>query len=314
MTALILARFVRDSRRTAGWWALGMVFLVAFTVAFYPSVKGNVSFDELFKDLPETVRRLVGAQEGVPLTSPAGYLHARLFSIMVPVLLLTFGIGLGARAIGGSEADGTLELLLANPVTRLRVMTERYLAVVVLLAAVTAAMTVSLVALGPLVGVLDGIGITRLLGAGAAALCLALLHATLAFAVGCVAGRSGPAVAVATSVAAAGYLFQGLVATSAALGPMGSISPWHWYLDRKHPHRRPDARGRRPPRGDGRVPVRRRRLGLRPARPALTLLFRRGRLLTGQEPHAQAGDHRHEEDRELIHSAGMSKDRLHGVT
>jgi hypothetical protein len=29
-----------------------MVALVVFTVAFYPSVKGNASFDELFKPPP----------------------------------------------------------------------------------------------------------------------------------------------------------------------------------------------------------------------------------------------------------------------
>jgi hypothetical protein len=38
--------------------------------------------------------------------------------------------------------------------------------VVLLLAAVTAAMTISLVAFGPLVGLLDGVTITRLLAAG----------------------------------------------------------------------------------------------------------------------------------------------------
>ncbi|MGH9037919.1 MAG: ABC transporter permease subunit [Acidimicrobiia bacterium] len=223
---------MRDSRRSVGWWALGMIALVAFTVAFYPSVKGNASFDELFEDLPETVRVLVGAQEGVPLTSPPGYLHARLFSIMVPVLLLTFGIGVGARAIGGSEADGTLELLLANPATRRRVAVERYLAMGLLLVAVTAALSVSLLAFAPLAGLLDGIRITRLLAAGLAALGLALLHATLAFAVGCATGRPGPAVAVATSVGTAAYLLQGLAATSDALGSLTAVSPWHWYLDR----------------------------------------------------------------------------------
>ncbi|MGH8972816.1 MAG: ABC transporter permease subunit, partial [Acidimicrobiia bacterium] len=162
MTPLVLARYLHDHRRSAGWWALGMAGLVVFTVAFYPSVKGNASFDELFADLPPAVRALVGAQEGIPLTSPAGYLHARLFAIMVPVLLLIFGVGAGARAIGGSEADGTLELLLANPVTRLRVAAERYLAVVLLLGVVTGALIVSLVVTGPLVGLLDGVAIPRL--------------------------------------------------------------------------------------------------------------------------------------------------------
>jgi ABC-2 type transport system permease protein len=209
-----------------------MVGLVAFTVAFYPSVRDNPTFDQLFEDLPDAVRALVGAQEGIPLTSPPGYLHGRLFSIMVPVLLVTFGVGHGARALGGSEADGTLELLLSNPVTRRRVLIERYAAVVLLMGAVTIALAVSLLLLGPTVGLLDGISIGRLAAASASAFCIALLHMTLAFAVGGAVGRPGPAVAVATSVASAGYLLQSLTAASGGLGWLDGLSPWHWYLDR----------------------------------------------------------------------------------
>ena len=232
MNAVVLGRYVRDHRRSTAWWALGMVGLVAFTVAFYPSVKGNETFDKMIEDLPDAVRALVGVQEGVPLTSPPGYLHGRLFSVMVPVLLLTFGVGLGARAIGGSEADGTLELLLANPVTRRRVVAERYAALVLLLAAVTAALTVSLLVLAPSVGLLDGVEITRLVGAAGSAFCVALLHTTLAFAVGCAVGRPGPGVAITTTGASAGYMVQSLAAASGGLGWLEAISPWHWYLDR----------------------------------------------------------------------------------
>ena len=232
MTGVVFARFLRDTRRSMAWWALGMVALVVFTVAFYPSVKGNEAFDKVFDDLPQTVRTLVGAQEGVALTSPPGYLHGRLFSVMVPVLLVTLGIGLGARAIGGSEGDGTLEFLLAQPVTRSRVVAERYITVVVVLFTVSATLTVALLGFGPLVGLLDGIAIFQLLGANSAVFCLALLHSTLAFAVGCATGRAGPAVAVATSVAAGGYLLQGVAAVSGGLPPVEGLSPWHWYLDR----------------------------------------------------------------------------------
>jgi ABC-2 type transport system permease protein len=232
VSAVVLTRYLRDTRRSAAWWALGMVALVAFTVAFYPSVRDNPTFDELFDDLPEAVRALVGAQEGIPLTSPPGYLHGRLFSVMVPVLLITFGVGQGAKAIGGSEADGTLELLLANPVTRRGVAAGRYAALVLLLGAVTVALALSLLALGPTVGLLDGLSLPRLLGASAAAFCIALLHATLAFAVGAAVGRPGPAVAVATAVASAGYLLQSLAAASDKLRSLEVLSPWHWYLDR----------------------------------------------------------------------------------
>lgn len=232
MTGVVFARHLRDTRRSTVWWALGMVALVGFTVAFYPSVQGDASFDQVFDDLPDAVRALVGAQEGVPLTSPPGYLHGRLFSVMVPVLLVTLGIGLGARAIGGSEADGTLELVVAHPVTRSRVVAERFGAVVTVLATVSATLTVTLLALAPLVGLLDGVTVGRLLAANGAAFCLALLHTAVAFAVGCATGRSAPSVAVATSAAAGGYLLQSLAAITGGSPVVQALSPWHWYLDR----------------------------------------------------------------------------------
>jgi ABC-2 type transport system permease protein len=123
-------------------------------------------------------------------------------------------------------------LVLAHPVSRSRVVAERYGAVVVVLATVSATLTVSLLALAPLVGLLDEVTVDRLLAANAAAFCLALLHTSVAFAVGCATGRSGPPVAVATSLAAGGYLLQSLAAISDGLGVVQALSPWHWYLDR----------------------------------------------------------------------------------
>jgi ABC-2 type transport system permease protein len=230
--ALVLRRFLHDGRRSTLGWTVGIVALVAFTVGFFPSVKGQASVDEVVRNLPDAVKAVIGLEEGVSLTSPAGYLHGRLFSTVLPVVLLTFGVGLGARAIGGSEADGTLELLLSNPVTRRRVLVERYVATAGLVAGVGLAFFATLLALAPAVGLLEGLPVARLAGASAAATCLALLHATLAFAVGSARGRTGPAVAVATAVAVAGYLIQGLAATSGSLGPLAAASPWHWYLER----------------------------------------------------------------------------------
>jgi ABC-2 type transport system permease protein len=158
-------------------------------------------------------------------------LHARLFATLAPLVVLVFGIGAGAQTIGGSEDAGTLEPLLANPVTRDRVATERYLAVVALLVVLVAALTVALLAFGPAFGVLDGVALSGLLGACAGVFGIALVHATLAFAVGAATGRRGPAVAVATAMAVAGYLVQSLLILTDALAPLGAVTLWHWYLD-----------------------------------------------------------------------------------
>ena len=225
-------RFLLDRRRSFLGWAVGIVSMVVFTAALWPSIRGQEQFEDLLNDLPEGLKALFGSGEGIPFTSAPGYLHSRLFSSLFPLLLLVFGIALGARAVGGSEEEGSLELILAHPVTRARLALERYLALVVLVGGLTLAGVLSLVAVAPFVGLLDGVSLGRVGMAAVALLGLALLHASLAFAAGCTFGRRGPALAVAGSVAVATYLLQSLIAATDVLDIARFVSPWHWYLDR----------------------------------------------------------------------------------
>jgi ABC-2 type transport system permease protein len=225
-------RWIRDRRRGLGGWCLGITGLVVFTVAFFPTVKGNETFDELTDQLPNSLRSLLGLAQDAPITAPPGYLHARLFSTLIPLLLVVYAIGLGARAIAGTEEDGTLELLLAHPVTRTRVTVERYLANTVLLAALTVVFATGLTLSALPAGALDGVSLTGLAGAASGAFALALLHGSIAYTVGAATGRRAPAIAAATGVAVAGYLVEGLLALTDTIRPLRYASPWHWYLGR----------------------------------------------------------------------------------
>ena len=228
----IARRLFRDRRRSTLWWLVGIVGLVGLTVAFFPSIENQSSFDDIADQVPDSMRQLFGMVQGVSLSSAPGYLWSQLFATMLPILLLIFGVGLGARIIAGSEEDGTLELLLANPVTRTRVAGERVVAGVGLLALLGVGFTVALVLIAIPVGALDGVSTTGLLGATAGGVCLALLHTAIAYAVGAAWGRRGPAIAAAVAVAAAGFVLEGLVSASDALSSLRFFTPWHWYLRR----------------------------------------------------------------------------------
>ncbi len=229
---IVTARLLRDRRRSLLWWSIGVVALVFFTVALFPSVRGQQSFEELADELPQALRSLFALDQGVPLTSAPGYLQGRLFGSMLPLVLLVFGIGLGARAIAGSEQDGTLELLLANPITRRTVVVQRYAALVAMIAALTLVFALSLVVLGLPFGALEDVSLVGLAGACSGAFAITVLHATIAFGVGAATGRRAPALATATTLAVAGYLLQGLLGLTDAVRPLRLVSPWHWYLGR----------------------------------------------------------------------------------
>lgn len=228
----VFARFLRDRRRNTLWWLFGTVLGVALTVLFYPSIEGQDSFDEMAEEMPDAMAELFGLDGAFPMSSPEGFLQSQLVATTLPILLVVFGIAIGARAIGGAEEDGSLELLLANPVTRRRVLLERYGTVVLLHVVVLGVAAVTTALCGAAVGATDGIPLAWLAGAVAAVLLLGLLHATIAFAVGAATGRRGRAIAVAGAVAVAGYLVEGLAQAADPLKPVRAISPFHWLLGR----------------------------------------------------------------------------------
>jgi ABC-2 type transport system permease protein len=229
---IVAARLLRDHRRSLLGWSAGVAGLVLFTVALYPSLKGEESLNELVEQMPEAIRSMFGISDVIPLTSPAGYLQGRLFGSLLPLILIVFGIGLGARAIAGAEQEGTLELLLANPVTRGAVVVQRYIALVGMIAGLTVVFAVSLVVLGAPFGVLEGVPLIGLAGAVAGVFGITVLHATVAFGVGAATGRRPLAMSSATVLAVAGYLLQGLLGVSDAIRPLRFVVPWHWYLGR----------------------------------------------------------------------------------
>jgi len=226
----VAGRLVGDRRRSILWWTLGLLGLALFVIAFYPSIEGDDSFDEVMESLPESFQTLSGVSEGISISSPAGYLNSQYFSNMFPILLLVFGIGAGAAAIAGSESDGTLEQLLTEPVTRREVAVGRWLGVAGLVVLLTALGGVAVLAPAPLVGLLDGLSVVDLLAATAGVGVLAVLHMSIAFGVGAATGRKGVALGAASAVAFGGYLLYGLAESAEALNGLRLASPWYWFL------------------------------------------------------------------------------------
>lgn len=226
----ILVRFLRDRIKGGIWWGVVAAVLVLTTVAFFPSLEGDENLEKTIQDLPEGLRGLFGLDEGASITSPPGYLHARLFSSLLPVLLIAYGVNLGVRAVAGSEDDGTLELLLSSPRSRRAIATARFGGAVAALAALALGAGAVLLATAPAVGLLDGLSVGRLVIAVVAAFFLGLTHLAIAFGVGAATGRPSLAMGVAAAVAGAGFLLNGLGAVSDPADAVAVISPWRWAI------------------------------------------------------------------------------------
>ncbi len=220
-------RMVRDAKRSLAWWTLGVVSLVWVNVIFYPSVRDSPEIEDFAERSPELMRALLGGRESLDLLSPAGYLDGQVYALLVPLLLLIFAIGHGAGAIAGEEEKGTLELLLANPVGRRRLVAEKLLGLTALVAVFCAVVLVSVWTSGRAVNL--GLPVGRLGAATVAVGLLGALFGALALLAGAATGRRGPAIGVPAALAVAAYLLMALAPLADRLEPWRVLSPFYYY-------------------------------------------------------------------------------------
>ena len=217
----VALKTIRDGRRGLFWWSAGIVAFVLLTDAFYPSIKGDERFNELIEDYPDVVKAFVGDTQ---LATPEGYLNSQLFSFMIPLLLMIYAVGAGARAVAGEEEAGTLDLLLSNPVSRTRLVLEKALAMAVQLALLALVLFGSIAVPAPLFS-LD-IGAGAVAAAVAATSLLALVFGSLALLVGAATGSRAAAIAIPAVLAIGAYLLNVLGEVVDPLEPWRVLSPF----------------------------------------------------------------------------------------
>jgi ABC-2 type transport system permease protein len=211
-----------DQRRTLIGWAIGFAIVSLIYGGFYPFA-ATPEYAELIESMPPGLADAFGWDE---IASAHGYMGSTVFGILGPVLALVMAIGLGARAIAGSEEDGSLELLIAHPVSRMRVVLQK-----------TAALGVSVLGAGIMVflailairGPIDlNLPISHIAAASFNLALFGFLFGTVAILVGAITGRKGLAVGATAGIAVIAFLANGLAPQVDALAWMQNVSPFYW--------------------------------------------------------------------------------------
>ena len=163
---------------------------------------------------------------GSDLTSPVGYLNTQLFAFVLPVALLVFGLGRGAASVAGEEEERTLDLLLAQPVSRSSAYLQKSVALAVGLAILTWAGWLPLVALnGPVQFNLPVVNLTAV-SVQMGLMCLGLSLAAQAIAAW--TGRRAVGLAIVAGYAFVSYVVYGLSGTVGWLAHVRPLTIWRW--------------------------------------------------------------------------------------
>jgi ABC-2 type transport system permease protein len=208
-------------------WAAELAGIVALIVAIYPSFAHVHALKSLSQAFPRELSAFVGYGGVVDYTSPVGFLGTELFAVTLPLLMLALAIGSGARAIASEEEVSTLDLLLANPLSRTRLVLEKTAALALELALLTATIFFGLLVATRAVGVHIAAG--KLAAAALFVFLLGLLFGSFAVAVGAATGKHALAVGIPSGAAAIAYLLNGVAPLVAWLDPLKILSPFYHY-------------------------------------------------------------------------------------
>lgn len=118
----VVRRGLRDRLREVVIWGLSIGVYGAFMAAIYPSMQSSI--ETMLKSYPTALKEAFGAQS---MNTVEGYLHAEMFSLIVPLALGYFAIRAIAGPTVGAEERGYLDTILALPISRTVLIAGAYL-------------------------------------------------------------------------------------------------------------------------------------------------------------------------------------------
>ena len=216
----MLRKTLRDQQWQVAGFGLSLAAMAAMTVAIWPSYRNMLqNFD-----IPPALQAFLGTD--LSIATPAGFLSAEFFS-WIPILLIVYAVIAGTGAIAGEENNGTLDLVLAQPLTRQSLLLQKAAATVIGSVAIVAIGYLGFAATIPFVAI--SISLSDAAVACANMLPITLLFFSLSLWLGAVLPNRATASAGAVGVATAAYFLNSVATGIDALRDLRYASPFYYY-------------------------------------------------------------------------------------
>ncbi len=213
MTRSVIIQTSKEQRRGLIGWSIGFAIIPMGYLPSYQSLKEQGSLDIKQNKMYEAM--------GISnFASASGYLNATVYSLMGLLLILIFAVTVASRTVA-QEESGVLDLLLAQPISRMNLLLQRFAALAVQIAIATTVLTLSVIA-GTGAGGLH-VPTSNIVAASAGLGLLALVLGAITLLVGAATGKRSVTMGSAALLAAAGYLANNLGGDF-----VRKLSPFYW--------------------------------------------------------------------------------------
>lgn len=221
----LFTKTLYDRRWFVAGWSIGIGLMVWLVLIFFPSLSKDASFEQIAATLPEQFRGLIG--EAASFTQLPHYIATQLYGIRIPLFLMIMALVLAQVLTVGEEERGTLRTLLATPLSRGRVIIEKWLASILIFAA-----AISFTALATYAGTAS-IGETAphqlIWELAALSLCFAVASFSVPFGIALATGSRALTMTVGITVTIGSFILSSFAASVQWLEPWDVLSLIHYY-------------------------------------------------------------------------------------
>lgn len=149
MMRSVFLKTLYDKRWFIFGWTLGFVALSVLMTSFYPAMRQTGALDSLLANMPSALQGMIGNLADLR-TFPT-YIASQLFDIRIPLIAGVMAIILGLGLSTAEEERGELRTLLSLPISRTKLLIEKWLALCVIMAIGTGGIVVGVLGSAPFI-------------------------------------------------------------------------------------------------------------------------------------------------------------------
>lgn len=121
---------LRDKLRFLLIMALSVVGFQEMYIALFPEIQKQADqLNQLLQAYPESFMKAFGIDSATSMFNTLeNYLSTEMFTFFWPILMIVTAVSLAGYAVAGDVDKGTIEMVLSQPISRVRLFISRYLA------------------------------------------------------------------------------------------------------------------------------------------------------------------------------------------
>ncbi|QQS19744.1 ABC transporter permease subunit [Candidatus Saccharibacteria bacterium] len=221
---------LRQRRKAIFWWTFASVIMTAVILALFPSIRDQAAeMNKVINTLPPELRGLkTGGANNIDVGDPLQFLNSQLFYATLPLIWMILAITRGAGLLGREEQTHTLELLLARPISRARLLIAKIIAFCLEFTTVTMLTFTTILLLCPIFEL--NVGASRLFSATAYTTLFCFSFGLIALTLHAASRLTKrAATAFAVTLAFGGYLLASLSSLTDWLEVPVKFMPYHYF-------------------------------------------------------------------------------------